>query len=152
MCEVSYVIDIMVTSAESPSSVTLWVSTPGNCIEFVTLGEAQSSSGSREEASYSSSSDDVGTLAELTFKERNIVPSQLVSRSFAPSLPPSPPPPSLSLRGSHPPWMGTRKQIMSRALVSHPLPSRVERRKEAVTQQLNYYDPGLFLFLGFWSC
>lgn len=69
MCEISYVIDIMVTFAESPSSVTLWVSTPGNCIEFVTLGEAQSSSGSREEASYSSSSDDVGTL-ELSSRLR----------------------------------------------------------------------------------
>lgn len=64
MCEVGYVIDIMVTSAESHSSVTLWVSTPGNRTEFVTLREAQSSSSSREEASYSSSSDDSGTLEQ----------------------------------------------------------------------------------------
>lgn len=40
LCEVSYVIDITVTSPEIPSSIILWLSTPGNPTQFVALGEA----------------------------------------------------------------------------------------------------------------
>lgn len=40
LCEVSYVIDIMVSFSEIPSSITPWISTPGNPTQFIAVGKA----------------------------------------------------------------------------------------------------------------
>lgn len=93
------------------------------------LGEAKSTCGSRDETWESYSSDHPGALWLCEIKVRERWLPLYLSLSFLSHLP-SPPPPSFSFCGSFPPWMEKRKQIISRVLVSHAFPGRVERRKE----------------------